>query len=167
MTNETDRNPDLDCYGMTPALRAAFEAWAFPENLDREFADGVFLAPTTNIAAITWAACAKLHRERLREAQGLMISALDSAETHIAEQEARAVAAADHLQSKVDLWKEMALQAEAEVERLRADAERLDYISTERLIVFARGRVEVISPDGWGEGGTLRYAIDEAMKGGA
>lgn len=67
MTNETDRNPGLDCYGMTPEQRAAYED-SLCEPISEVGKEGRYLDTYQHNEAHSfaegWAACARQARER-------------------------------------------------------------------------------------------------------
>jgi len=60
---------EFDCYGMTPEERAEFESTLTVGVRNNPFrrreSDGIFIWGDVHQAALGWAACAKLYRERL------------------------------------------------------------------------------------------------------
>jgi len=124
---------ELDCYWMSPEERADFEAC--PDLLGRRFgtSHGRYIDLVTNAEAETWAACAKLYRERLSDAARQR----DDAKARLDE---LIVLYADKLKRQVGVFKtarQKVSELEAENERLRADVTHL------RVVIEGRSSAEL------------------------
>lgn len=126
-------------YGMSAEERAAFEQWEHDDGATARYlqrdVDGRYLTNSCDKKAAAWAACAKLYRVELVTLE----NALDILSGRLLEEQHSSAARIKEL--------------EAEVERLRADAARMDWLQSS---------CETGVPEGF----DLRAAIDGEMKGG-
>jgi len=158
MSTELERSLNVDCYGMTAEVRAEFEEYEIERGVrstsmgTTSESCGIYQSMTLDSRARLWAACANLYRERLHFEKSLA----DEYYRQVKELEAEN----ERLEGEAMARSQDDGKLEREIERLRADAARLDYIQR-----TTTGGVLRWFPDSPGSQ-TVRDAIDAAMKGG-
>ncbi len=134
-----------DLYGFTPEERAAFEQWAHDDGatylmLTCENGTGVYNNSRSHFNAEGWAACAKLNREKLEQERHLHACTLHHA---------------NDLAARIK-------EIEAENARLRADAERMDFLESKGYVEYGPQKTFVF--EALFMGSELRGFLDNAIK---